>query len=162
MDLSIINTIAIIIIIIVVIINFTITAKNYKNIKQNADNLDNLTHQMSEYIDYLENAIKQYIHTKLEQHTTNVLDLDEFSTLNPELKELYKTQIIQNLMPALMGAVNNEYLDKNSNINEASITNAIKDLANKLRKDGLTTKTTPMQLEPMQQEPMQPMQQTLK
>lgn len=148
MDLSIINTIAIIIIIIVVIINFTITARNYKKIQQNAVNLNNLSHQMSEYIDYLENAIKQYIHTTLERHTKNVLDLDEFNTLNPEIKELYKIQIVQNLMPALMGAVNNEYLNKNGNINEASLTNAIKDLANKLRKNGLSSQNVPIQQAP--------------
>ncbi len=159
MDLSVINTIAIITIIIVVTINFVITAKNYKKIKQEEQILINMNKQISDYIEYLESAIKAYIQSKLEEQTKNILDLDEFNDLDPHIKEIYKQNIVENLMPALMGAINNQY----SKIDEAAIKESITQLADKLRKDGFST---PQQVQPQpivrpivqsdNQQPLQP------
>ncbi len=136
MDLSIINTLALVIIVFVVAMNFIISAHNYKKIKDNQADIIKMNNDIADYIDYLEKAIRDYVRSQLEQKTQNILDLNEFNDLDPKIKQQYKQHIVENLMPSLMGIANNMYTKNSSKFTDENITIKIKELVSDLKKSG--------------------------
>ncbi len=136
MDLSILNTLAIVIIVFVVAMNFIISAHNYKKIKDNQADIIKMNNDIADYIDYLERAIRDYVKSQLEQKTQNILDLNEFNDLDPKIKQLYKQHIVENLMPSLMGIANNIYNKNSSKFTDANISLQIKEMISQLKQSG--------------------------
>ena len=133
MDLSVINSIAILIIIIVVFINFITSMYNYRQTRDNRAEIIKLNNDIADYIDYLEGAIKAYVKKSLEYQTQNILDLNEFKDLDPQIKVLYKNHIVNELMPALTASINDMYLKNKDKITDADISAAIKKMISDLR-----------------------------
>ena len=82
------------------------------------------------------------IRSKVEKDVKiNILDLEEFSELDPFIKELYKNQIVKIIMPAIMTAINDQFHKENIDIkiglHAPQIQNIITALANKIKKEGL-------------------------
>lgn len=157
MDLSGINSIAILIIIIVVFINFLTSIYSYRQTRDNRAEIIKLNNNIADYIDYLEGAIRDYVKKSLEYQTQNILDLDEFNDLDPEIKELYKKHIINNLMPAILATVNSMYYKNKSQISDEEISAAIKDMISNLKSqniDSMSQSSSPQPIQVNRQEPI--------
>ena len=140
MDLSIINSIAIFFIILAIIFNMTVSALTYKELQQQRIASRSMALKNKATLKDIAKDIERNVLEKLERHTSNILDLDEFSNLDPDVKTLYKKHIVDNLMPALMDAINNDYRQspsKTSVINEKELVSFITLLASNLRQNGL-------------------------
>ncbi len=135
MDLSNINTLAILIIIIVIYINFLLSAWSLKySIENRGKLMDNKVE-----VNKINDDIKDYINKqfeeqkRLEVQTRNILDLDEFKHLHPEIKALYKKYIINELLYKITPYINDEYLKNKDKLKEEDISAAIKSILDQLQ-----------------------------
>lgn len=140
MELSVINSIAIVVIIIAIIINMILSALTYKTVQQQELDLKAFGLEVREDIRALVRDLHKKMKEKVEKHTMNILDLDEFANLDPYIKDMYKKYIVDDLNPSLMDAINRDvrsYPSKDSVINEKELVSVIRLLAQQLRDNGL-------------------------
>jgi hypothetical protein len=81
------------------------------------------------------------VQVKIEHEAINILDLEEFSHLDPIVKDMYKKHIVKTLMPAIMSAVNNElvdnHIDSQIKAHDADISKFVYKLAMDIKRKGL-------------------------
>jgi len=144
MELIILNIVAVVIILIVSIINIIVSINiQYQFTKQKiiVKSVVSDINDTKKDFELFKKDIVNIIRTKLEANVMNILDLDEFSELDPYIKDIYKNQIVKVLMPALMNAVNDQFYKENIDIkldlHSKEIETIISRLAKKLKTDGL-------------------------
>lgn len=145
MELIILNVIAVVIILVVSIINIIIAMNlQYKYNKQNLliNSFKYDLNDTQQDLKLFKKDVIDIIRSKIEKDVTiNILDLEEFSGLDPFIKELYKNQIVKIIMPAIMTAINDQFYKENLDIkiglHAPQIQKIITALANKIKKEGI-------------------------
>lgn len=145
MELIILNVIAVVIILVVSIINIIIAINLQYKYNEQKILINSFKYDLNETqqdFKLLKKDVIDIIKSKIEKDVTiNILDLEEFSKLDPYIKDLYKSQIVKILMPAVMNAINDQFYKENMDIkiglHAPEIQKIIIGLANKIKKDGL-------------------------
>lgn len=93
--------------------------------------------------DALSAAMRKQLQSRVVNHVHNLTDLDEFAQLDPYIKDMYKKNIVDKLMPAVMQAVNNQIVSNKRNgiveLNEKEITDFVDVLTRSFINNGLDT-----------------------
>ncbi len=148
MELEYINAIAIIVIFVVLGIHIVYTV--YLKIKHenNMRNLQNELHDVQTDIEKMKLYVIQNLKRYVESKSMSILDLDEFSKLDPFAKDLYKNYIVDQIMPAIMESINNDM--KSANIEQQYISykkeidDVVSELVNDIKANGFMSLMTKM------------------
>jgi cysteinyl-tRNA synthetase len=140
--LIILNIIAVITILIVSIINICLSIIKHKEYRRNFNFMQSNINYAQQNINMLAQDLRKNIKYKLEKQTINILDLDEFKDLDINIKDIYKKQIVNTLMPSIMSAINDKFIlenvDSELQNNSNQINKIIKELANEIKTNGLS------------------------
>ena len=147
MALGYINSFAIIIILIVLGIHIIYTIHIKIKHENNMRYIQNQINDIKTDFEKLNVDIIQNLKKHAQDKTMSLLDLDEFSKLDPFVKDLYRNYIVDQIMPAIMKSINDQIkisnFEQQYTIYKKEIDEMVAQIVNEIRINGIESLMKP-------------------